>query len=109
MSREILDTTQKLEKALNLLLERENFYAEKRIAAAEAEHSYKVKRAIETKKADGTIKDKEMSAEIACEIALLQRLMADAESDIAREKLLDIRTVISARQSILTAETKRNL
>ncbi len=103
------DTEQKLEKALEAMFEREQFYTERRIAAAEAEHRYKIKRAVETKKADGTIKDKEMTAEIACDVELLERVLTDAQSDIAKEKLLDVRTAVSARQSILNAETKRSV
>ena len=105
----LLDIEQKLESAIEAMLEREAFYAEKRMAAAENEHRYKLKRALETKKAEGTIKDKEMSAEIACETESLKRLLADAENDIAKEKLLDARTVVSARQSILNAETRRTI
>lgn len=103
---ELIDTTQKLEKALDELSTRENFYAEKRMKAAESEYAHKLKRAVEIKKANGTIKDKEAIAEINCAVEYLTRLLADAESDIAKEKLLDVRTAVSARQSILNAETR---
>jgi len=103
---ELLDTSEKLEKALDEMASREAFYAEKRMDAAVSEHTYKVKRAVELHKAEGTIKDKEAAAEIACELESLKRLTADAESDIAKEKLLDVRAAVSARQSILNAETR---
>lgn len=104
---ELQDTSQKLDAALEELFTREKFYEEKRTAAAIAEHDYKLKRAIERKKASGTIQDKEAAAEIACEIESHRRFIADAESDIAKEKLLDVRAAVSARQSILNAETRR--
>lgn len=104
---ELLDTAQKLEKAIEEMFAREEVYAEKRLAAGEAEYDHKQARAIAYRVAEGTIESRKMEADENCAEEMKARFTAEAESEIAKEKLLDVRAALSARQSILNAETKR--
>lgn len=104
---EIINTEQKLDKALDELFAREAHFEAKRTAAAIAEHTYRIKRAVEFKKAEGSVDLRKAISEIEADEEMRLRFIADAESDIAKEKLLDVRTAVSARQSILNAETRR--
>ncbi len=103
----LIDTSQKLEKALDELFARESFYEEKRTAAAIAEYDYRIKKAVSYKVADGAVELRKMLADEMSAAEMKARFIADAESDIAKEKLLDVRAAVSARQSILNAETRR--
>jgi len=109
MDGELLDTAQKVDRAIELLWSRETLYAEKRLAAGEAEYNHKIKRAIKFKSTTGTVKEREMLADEMAADEMKARFIAEAESDIAKEKLLDVRAALSARQSILNAETRRNV
>lgn len=106
---ELLDTTEKVDRAIEEMFARETLYAEKRLAAGVAEYDHKQARAIAYRLAEGTIELRKMAADENCAEEMKARFIAEAESDIAKEKLLDVRAALSARQSILNAETKRNI
>jgi len=103
----LLDKEQQLDAALEELFTREKFYEEKRTAAAIAEYDYRIKKAVSYKVADGAVELRKMLADEMSAAEMKARFIADAESDIAKEKLLDVRAAVSARQSILNAETRR--
>lgn len=99
------------EERINLCIEeifrRENHFAEARRNAAIREYEHKVKRATEYLKGEGTIKEREMAADKACEAEMKARFTAEAEAEIASQFLQDARQVLSARQSLLKAEMDR--
>jgi hypothetical protein len=99
---------QLIEKAIIHLHERGQLYKEAMMAKAEAEHAYKTARSAAFLKAEGTIKDKDALAELAVKDLLLTHLTAEATAAFAKASLDDCRAVISARQSILSAESKTN-
>jgi hypothetical protein len=99
---------QLIEKAIIHLHERGDLYRQALMAKAEAEHAYKLARSEAFLKAEGTIKDKEALADLAVKDLHLKYLTADATAAFAKGSLEDCRAVISARQSILSAESKTN-
>jgi len=94
-----------IEKALRELSEREKTCEILVSESAQAEHDYKIKFAQEILKAEGTEAVKKAHATINSATEFLNYLKKDAEYKFAREKLNDIRTAVSARQSILSAQT----
>ena len=103
---ELINNAEQLDKALDALYDREKFYEDARKQAAIATYDHKIKRAVAFKSTTGTVKEREMLADEIASTEMRARFIAEAASDIAKEKLLDVRTAISARQSILNAETR---
>lgn len=99
----------RIEKCIAELWRREEFYATARLAAAEAEHIYRIKLAVEFGKAEGAVEARKMEAIEMCQYELINRDVSAAASDIAYQKLLDARDVLSARQSLLKASLNRGV
>ena len=99
----------KINKAIEELFKREQFYQEKRMAYAEAEYDYRVGYATEYGKASGTIESKKNTAMEKVAKKLEAREVAEAESDIAYQLLQDCRQVLSARQSLLKTSLERGV
>lgn len=99
---------QLIEQAIIHLHERGKNYRQALMELATAEYNYKTAKSEAYLKADGTIKDKEAIAEQQVKDLYLTYLTAEAEATFTKASLDDCRTVISARQSILSAESKAN-
>ena len=101
-----MNQTDKIEKAINELALREHAFASAVIESAEAEGTYRQAKAEAYLKADGTIPEKEMQADKQCQAEYARKLIADAMERLTKNKLEDCRAVLSARQSLLSAELK---
>lgn len=98
-----------IEKAIAELFVREKAYVDAVHEQYEAEHVYKQKRAEVYLKADGTIADRNAQADLECDGEYKRKAKADAMLALTKLLLEDCRNVISARQSILSAQTKSAL
>ena len=99
----------KLEKTIEELFRREQEFEAATIDAVEKEHRYKVDKAVAYLGANGSIEARKAIAEEICSDAYLDHLKADARAVIAKEKLNDVRAVISARQTIESNQYKSNV
>ena len=99
----------KINKAIEELFKREQFYQEKRMAYAEAEYDYRVGYAVAFGKAEGTAEGRKQEAMEKVAKKLEAREVAEAESDIAYQLLQDCRQVLSARQSLLKTSLERGV
>lgn len=96
----------KIEKAIEELARRENDFAAAAAAFAEAEAAYRLAKASAFLLAEGTVAEREAVASKQVWNQHKTKLGAEATLAIMKEKLLDCRQVVSARQSILSAEAK---
>lgn len=99
----------KIEKAIETLAQRENDYEAACKEYAEAEHAYRMAKASAFLTADGTVEHRKFTADKQCWNQMKTKLAAEAVMSITKERLLDCRQVISARQSILSAESRNQL
>lgn len=99
---------QLIEQAIIHLHERGKTYKEALMARAAAEYNYKTAKSAAYLKAEGTIKDKEAIADQEVKELYLDYLTAEAQATFTKSSIDDCRAVISARQSILSAEAKAN-
>ena len=90
----------KIEKTIEELFRREQEFEEATLSAPEAEHRYKVDKAVAYLGGEGSIEARKAKAEEICSESFLEYLKADARAKIAKEKLEDARAVLSARQSL---------
>lgn len=97
----------KINRAIEELFKREQFYQEKRMAYAEAEYDYRVGYAVAFGKAEGTAEGRKQEAMEKVAEKLRARELSEAESDIAYQLLQDCRQVLSARQSLLKTSLER--
>lgn len=97
-----------IEKAISELFVREKAYVEacKELAVAEAD--YRRKRAMTYLNADGTVADRNAQADLECWEEHKRKLAAEATVALTKALLEDCRGVLSARQSILSAQAKSN-
>lgn len=95
-----------IESAIGDLVEAENLYRDAVKELADAEWEYKKARASAYLMAEGTIKDKDAIADEQCWNQHKRKIAAEAIVAIHKTTLDNLRTVISARQSILSAEAK---
>lgn len=107
MTESILDNSQKIERLLDELLHREQFYKEKRLRAAEAEHAYRIALAKAFVEAMGSAELRKQTAYLEASQELQDREIANAESEIAYQKLQDVRAALIARQTLAKAERER--
>lgn len=96
----------KIEKAIDELFRRENDYDAAIRDAAEKDAAYRTAKAEAFLLADGTDKAREAKSVCDSKQSYLEKVRAEAVAAIMKEKLLDVRQVISARQSILSASVK---
>lgn len=98
---------QQIEDTITRLYHAQVAYREALAAAAQAEAEYKkTKAVIYMSLVEGTIKDKEAKADEDCHDLYLAKLQADATAVFCKQVLENLRAVISARQSILSAEAR---
>ena len=102
------DLSNKVEKAITELYSREQALKLALEDAAQKEHEYKLKLAQEFRKAEGTEKARTNAAMEACEKAHLDYIKADAVKAFTSQAIKDCLQVLSARQSLLTADVKSN-
>lgn len=100
------DLNSNLEKAIRELSVREGEYAKAVENAACIDADYRIAKALAFLRADGTDKTREYEAVVKCGELLKERDAAIAYRDLMREKLIDVRAALSARQSILSAAVK---
>jgi hypothetical protein len=86
----------------------ESAYVDACREAAEAEAMYKHERSLKYLQADGTIADRNAQADVEVWDAHKRKLTAEAMLAITRAKLDNCRNILSARQSILSAQSKTN-
>lgn len=100
---DIYGNSSRLEKSLTELHSREVAYQEACENAAEAKHTYEMKKAKEFLAADGTVQARKARAMVACEKEHQNWLNAQAIKTFTYQKLKDAQGASSARQSILSA------
>src|SRR5687768_15366639 len=101
-----MQQSSKIEKAIEEIFSRETDYAEACLSYAEAEHNYRMAKATAYLSADGTVEERKMKADKAVKAQMKAKLYAEAILSLTKAKLDDVRQVISARQSVLSAEMK---
>lgn len=97
-----------IEKAISELFVREKSYVEACKEMAVAESDYRRKRAMKYLNADGTVADRNAQADLECWEEHKRKLAAEATVALTKALLEDCRQVLSARQSILSAQSKAN-
>lgn len=95
-----------LENALKSLWHREQELEKHLDEAVVKEHAYKVAKARAFLCAEGSDKVKEASAVVQTEALFLEWLKADAAREFAVKKHRDVQMAVSARQSLLSANTR---
>jgi hypothetical protein len=95
-----------VEKVIGELATRESSYITACTDVADTEHAYKMKLAREFVKAEGSVDLRKNLALIECNEVYKEFLTATAVKDYTKEKLKDCQSVLSARQSLLTASVK---
>lgn len=83
-------------------------YEKALIDHAEAETRYRVRKAEEYLKAEGSIPEREAKAIVATKQLLEERNRAEAVKDFLKVKMHDRQSAVSARQSLLSAEVRTN-
>lgn len=108
MLNEIYDRDERLEQALGAVEQMEPDYEKALLDYADAETNYRVRKAEEYLKAEGSIQAREATAIIAVKQLLETRNRAEAVKDFLKAKMKDRQDAVSARQSLLSAEVKTN-
>lgn len=98
---------ERLERLLKEMHNRETFYETALLEAAEAEHAYRIGFAKEFNTRSGGAELRKQEAMEAVDELLSAREVKRATADIAKEKLLDARQALSARQSLLKVDLER--
>jgi uncharacterized tellurite resistance protein B-like protein len=101
-----MEQAEKIEKAIEELARREKAFADAQSVFADAEYDYRQARATEFLKADGTDKTREAISVQKSAAQMKRKIKAEANVHLLRTMLDDCRQVLSARQSILSAEAK---
>lgn len=101
-----MNQADQIEKAIAELFVREKAYEKAVDEQWQAEHAYKKKRAEVYLRADGTIADRNSQADLECDEEYKRKVKGDAILALTKVLLEDCRNVISARQSILSAQSK---
>lgn len=96
----------KLEKALTLLADREDAFETACLVAADTETEYRIRFAVEFRKASGGAELRKQEAFVAVEKELDARNKAEAIKEFTKEKLRDCQSAVSARQSLLNANLR---
>lgn len=102
------DNIQNIEKVILELHKREKAYTDAVASMVEAETAYRRKRAMIYLNADGTVADRNAQADIECWEEHRMKIAAEATLALTKALLEDARAVLSARQSILSAQSKTN-
>ena len=108
MSRSLQDREQQLEGALSRLFDRSDELKKALSDAAEAESEYLVQFAKEFLIAEGTIDNRKNEAILKVERYLRERDRTEAIKDFTKEYVKASQIECSARQSLLSAETRTN-
>jgi hypothetical protein len=103
-----IDKDEQLEQALDAVAEIEPDFEKALLAYADAETTYRVRKAEEYLKAEGTEKAREATAIIAVRKLLEERNRSEAIRDFLKAKMKDRQDAVSARQRLLSAEVKTN-
>lgn len=103
-----LSETTQVENSISEIYDREKAYETACVDEAEAEHTFKMKQAREFLDAEGSVEARKATALVACDTLYLDYLKKSAVRDFTKEKLRDSQQVLSARQSILSANVKSN-
>lgn len=98
-----------IEKVIIELHKREQAYRDAAMKMADAEVEYKRARAMIYLNADGTIADRNAQADVETWELHKAKIAAEATLALTKAMLDDARAVLSARQSILSAQAKTNL
>jgi hypothetical protein len=98
-----------IEQAISELFKREKAYTAAVHEYTEAEHLYKEARAHAYLAADGTVADRNAIADLECIKEYQCKIKAEATLAMTKVLLEDCRNVLSARQSILSAQSKSAL
>lgn len=101
-----MNQTEQIEKTITELFVRERAYVEACEEYAIAEAEYKRKRAMKYLHADGTIADRNAQADLECWEEHKRKIAAETTVALTKALLEDCRQVLSARQSILSAQAK---
>lgn len=101
-----MNQSAKIEKAVEEIFSRETDFTEACREFAEAEHSYRMAKAEAFLEATGTVEERKMKADRKVNKEMKRKLAAEAALSFTKAKLDDVRQVISARQSILSASVK---
>lgn len=101
-----MNQTDLIEKAITELHLREKAYVEACQEYAVAETEYKRMRAMKYLNADGTIADRNAQADLECWEYHKRKIAAETTVALTKTLLEDCRQVLSARQSILSAQSK---
>lgn len=104
MLNEIYDRDERLEQALSAVQEMEPDFEKALIDYANAETNYRVRKAEEYLKAEGSIQAREATAIVAVKQLLETRNRAEAVRDFLKAKMKDRQDAVSARQTLLNSE-----
>lgn len=104
----IEDKEQKLEAELDRMADREEAYETACVDAAKAESEYRIRMAEEFLKASGAVEQRKQEAIVAVQHLLRERDRTEAIREFTREKLKDVQQAVSARQTLVSADTRTN-
>lgn len=108
MSRSALDREQELDAALDRLFDRSAELQRALTDAAQAESDYRIQFAKAFLNAEGTIDNRKNVAILGVEKYLRERDRTEAIKDFTKEFVKAAQIECSARQSLLSAETRTN-
>lgn len=98
---------ERVDEMIEKMFSREGSLKTALLAEADAEHTYKVEFAKAFLNGEGTIDARKHQAVLDTEVLLKNRLTATATREFTAEALRDTRQALSARQSILKADTDK--
>jgi hypothetical protein len=101
-----MNQADKIEQVIIALHEYEQEYVAACKEIAEAEGAYRHERSLKYLQADGTIADRNAEADVKAWDAHKRKLAAEATLAIMKARMENCRNVLSARQSILSAQAK---
>lgn len=104
-----MNQADKIERAIEELARREKAFEKAQEEFANAEYEYRQAKAKEFLSADGTDKTRESISIKKSAAQMKRKIKAEAQVHLLRTMLDDCRQVVSARQSILSAEVKVHL
>lgn len=95
-----------VQDTLTEMYQRENDFRETCLAEADTEHAYKVAKAKAYLTAEGTEKAREAQSVVNTETLYGEYLQAKARKEFTKEKVKDVQSALTARQSLLSASVK---
>jgi hypothetical protein len=107
-STEATDKEQQLEAMMDVVWDREEAFQTACLEYADAESEYRVRFSKAYLEAEGTEKARNAEAIIKVEKLLRERDRTEAVKDFTFQKLKDAQSAVSARQSLLNADTRTN-